>query len=36
VGGFFYEAAFHGLREFFMEGELDFPALFKKDQKLNK
>jgi len=31
VGG-----SFHGGREFFMEGELDFLSLLKKHQKLNK
>ena len=36
VGESFYGKISRGGREFSMEGELDFPTLFKNDQQLNK
>ena len=36
LGKTFHEGTFRGRKEFSMEGEEDFPALFKNDQKLNK
>jgi len=35
VGKIFYAVIFHGRKEFPMEGELNFPPLFKKRSEIN-